>query len=111
MTETSQPPADWIEAVRRAGGELHLGTDLARPGPADWARICGRAGQILADQGHPVPPDWEAALARALGRPDPDHLAPDHLAPDHLAPDDLARDEADAVLAAQGEVFAREDDA
>ncbi|MCJ2139634.1 hypothetical protein [Methylobacterium sp. E-066] len=95
MTELPAPP-DWIATATRAAAELGLGSDVARLDGQAWARLRGRTAEILSAQGTPLPPDWEGALARALGRADAD---------------ELARDEADTVLAEKGEVFAPEDDA
>ncbi|MHB2207863.1 hypothetical protein [Methylobacterium sp. CM6257] len=96
MTDTPSPPPEWTAAAARAGTELHLGTDFAGMDAAAWEQVCRRVGQILAGTGPALPPGWERALARAVGRPDPD---------------ELARDAADTVLAEKGEVFAPEDDA
>lgn len=104
MTEPSSPPPAWAEAAARAAAELGLGAALPGLSPADWARVCDRAGQILAGQGQGLPPGWERALAGALGRADPEVLG-------RADPEVLARDAADAVLAEAGEVFATEDDA
>jgi hypothetical protein len=95
MTEPLAPPA-WTAAAARAAADLRLGSAFAGLDAGSWARLRDRTAEILTAQGSPPPPDWEPALARALGRADPDVLA---------------HDEADAVLAEQGEVFAPEDDA
>ncbi|GAN50414.1 hypothetical protein ABID82_004757 [Methylobacterium sp. PvP062] len=104
MTDIPAPPPGSTEAATRAADqaatELGLGTDWAALGAPDWARVCRRAGAILAGQGQAPAPGWDGALARALGRPAP---AADR--------DELARDAADTVLAEKGEVFAPEDDA
>jgi hypothetical protein len=94
-------PLDWAatatKAAAQAAVELGLGSAaLAGLDAQAWGRIRGRTAEILAVHGSPLPPDWERALARALGRADAD---------------ELARDEADTVLAEKGEVFAPEDDA
>ncbi|MCJ2123880.1 hypothetical protein [Methylobacterium sp. J-077] len=95
MTESPAPPA-WTAAAAQAAADLGLGGAVAALDAQSWARLRDRTAAILAAQGSPPPPDWERALARALGRADAD---------------ELARDEADAVLAEKGEVFAPEDDA
>ena len=95
MTDPALPPG-WVAAARDAAAELGLGTDLSGMGAEPWGRICRRVAQAMAGRGEAPPPGWEAALARQAGRADPD---------------ELARDEADAVLAARGEVFGIEDDA
>jgi hypothetical protein len=98
-TNTPAPSA-WIgaatNAATRAAAELGLGSACAGLDAEAWARLRDRSAAILAAEGHPLPPDWEQLLARALGRADPEVLA---------------RDEADTVLAEKGEVFAPEDDA
>jgi hypothetical protein len=96
MTDLSSPPPEWAQAAAQAGTELGLGPALSGVDADQWARVCRRAGQILAGRGHVLPPGWDRALARSLGRADPDVLA---------------HDEADAILAEKGEVFAPEDDA
>jgi hypothetical protein len=101
MTDTPSPPPGGTEAAARAGTELEAGTGFAQMDPATWEQVCRRAGQILVEQGQTLPPGWDRALARALGRADPDDPASG----------ELARDEADVVLAEKGEVFAPEDDA
>lgn len=108
MTDIPAPPPGWTETATRAATraataaatELGLGTDWSALDAADWARVCRRAGAILAGQGHAPAPGLDGALARALGRPDP-----------AAARDELARDAANTVLAEKGEVFAPEDDA
>ena len=105
MIDTPSPPPGWAEAATRAGTDLGLGTDFAGMEADAWARVCRRAGQILAEQGQAVPPGWEEALAQRLGRGDPG------TSPGFPQDDALARDTADTVLAEQGEVFAPEDDA
>ncbi|KNY20185.1 hypothetical protein [Methylobacterium sp. ARG-1] len=98
-TNTPAPPT-WADAATnaaaRAAAELSLGSAVAGLDAEAWARLRDRTAAILAAEGRPLPPDWERALARALGRADPEVLA---------------RDEADTMLAEQGEVFAPEDDA
>ncbi|MGH1590392.1 hypothetical protein ACRBEV_21210 [Methylobacterium phyllosphaerae] len=100
MTDSPSPPPGWTEAAAGAAAELGLGTDFAALDAQDWARLCRRSGEILAGRGHALPPGWDGALARAVGRPDP-----------AVPRDELARDEADTLLAEKGEVFAPEDDA
>ena len=108
MTDIPAPPPGPADAATRAATqaateaatELGLGTDWAALGAPDWARVCRRAGAILAGQGQAPAPGWDGALARALGRPDP-----------AASRDELARDAANTVLAEKGEVFAPEDDA
>jgi hypothetical protein len=99
MTDIPSSSPAWVEAATRAAAELGLG-EPATLEARDWARVSRRAGEILAGQGHPLPPGWDGALARAVGRPGPGATG-----------DELARDEADTVLAEKGEVFAPEDDA
>ncbi|MGU3404112.1 hypothetical protein [Methylobacterium brachiatum] len=98
-TDTPAPSA-WTDAATnaaaRAAAELGLGGAVAGLDTEAWARLRDRTAALLAAEGRPLPPDWERALARALGRADPEVLA---------------RDEADTVLAEKGEVFAPEDDA
>ena len=101
MTDTPSPPPGWAEAAVRAGTELGVGSTFAEMDGVDWDRVCHRTGAILAEQGQALPPGWDRALARAVGRADP--------GPPADAP--LAQDMADAVLAEKGEVFAPEDDA
>ncbi|MET3484206.1 hypothetical protein [Methylobacterium sp. 1973] len=105
MTDIPAPPSGWTAAATQAAAELGLGTDWAALAAPDWTRLCRRAGEILAGQGHAPPAGWDAALAHALGRPDP------AVARDELAQDELAQDAANTVLAERGEVFAPEDDA
>lgn len=105
MTDIPAPPSGWTAAATQAAAELGLGTDWVALAAPDWTRLCRRAGEILAGQGHAPPAGWEGALARALGRPDP------AAARDELAQDELAQDAANTVLAERGEVFAPEDDA
>ncbi|MDP4021020.1 hypothetical protein Q8W71_00150 [Methylobacterium sp. NEAU 140] len=95
MAEPSSLPPAWLEAARSAARDLGFGTDLAGLSPERWAQVSAAAGDTMAARGT-VPPDWAAELARQAGRPDGG---------------ELARDEADAKLAAEGEVFGIEDDA
>ncbi|QGY03457.1 hypothetical protein MMSR116_17310 [Methylobacterium mesophilicum SR1.6/6] len=101
MTDPSSPQPGWAEAAAQAGTDLGLGTAFPAMQPADWDRVCRRAGQILAARGEVLSPGWERGVARAAGRSDPADGPGDQ----------LARDEADTVLAEEGEVFAPEDDA
>ncbi|WP_331304751.1 hypothetical protein [Methylobacterium oryzae] len=60
MTDIPAPPPGWTEtatrAATRAATELGLGTDWSALDAADWARVCRRAGAILAGQGHAPAP-------------------------------------------------------
>ena len=101
MTDTPSPPPGWAEAAVRAGTELGVGSAFAGMDATDWDRVCRRTGEILVRQGQSLPPGWDRAMARAVGRADPGFPADKQ----------LAQDRADTVLAEKGEVFAPEDDA
>jgi len=76
MTDIPAPPPGSTEAATRAADqaatELGLGTDWAALGAPDWARVCRRAGAILAGQGQaPAPGPARRGSRRPGGRPGP----------------------------------------
>lgn len=85
----------WLDAAYARAAEFGFGQDLAGLGEARWQALCQAVELTVSEENEP-PAGWRAALARQVGR---------------VSEAEQRQDTADTRLAAQGEVFAVDDDA